>query len=42
MYVREREREKEVGAGGGLCLKLDNRALFLRPKVTLCRPIECI
>ena len=41
---REREgvREKEVGTGGGLFFKLDNRALFLRPGVMLCKPIECI
>lgn len=29
----EREREKEVGRGGGLFFKLDNRALFLHPGV---------
>ena len=44
MCEREREgvREKEVGTGGGLFFKLDNRALFLRPGVMLCKPIECI
>ena len=29
----EREREKEVGTGGGLFFNLDNRALFLHPGV---------
>ena len=31
-----------VSNTGGLCFKLDNRASFLRPRVTLCRPIECL